>query len=90
MSSGIDLALELIAEIAGKKEAGKVQLLFEYFPKRTIYCNLKTSKALPPYDDTKDQTMSKYMKDIIRDEVQKARLIRKAFHGVVSFNGIAS
>ena len=48
VSSGIDLALELIAEIAGKEEAGRVQLLFEYFPKRTIYCNLETSKSLPP------------------------------------------
>ena len=33
VSSGIDLAFELIVEIAGKEEAGRVQLLFEYFPK---------------------------------------------------------
>ena len=32
ISSGIDLALELISELKGKEEAGKVQLLFEYFP----------------------------------------------------------
>jgi transcriptional regulator GlxA family with amidase domain len=69
VSSGIDLAFEFIAEIAGKEEAGKVQLLFEYFPQRTIYCNLETSKSLPPYD-TKDQTISKYMNDIIKNELR--------------------
>jgi transcriptional regulator GlxA family with amidase domain len=69
VSSGIDLAFELIAEIAGKEEAGRVQLLFEYFPKRTVYCNLETSKSLPPYYETKDQTMSKYMSDLIEDEL---------------------
>jgi transcriptional regulator GlxA family with amidase domain len=69
VSSGIDLAFELIAEIAGKEEAGRVQLLFEYFPKRTVYCNLETSKSLPPYYETKDQTMSKYMNDLIEDEL---------------------
>ena len=71
MSSGIDLAFEFIAEIAGKEEAGKVQLLFEYFPNRTIYCNLETPKSLPPYYNTKDQTISKYMSDIIKDEMRK-------------------
>jgi putative intracellular protease/amidase len=30
-----------------------------------------SSKSLPPYDDTKDQTLSKYMNDIIEDEVRK-------------------
>jgi transcriptional regulator GlxA family with amidase domain len=68
VSSGIDLALELIAEIAGKEEAGRVQLLFEYFPKRTIYCDLETSKSLPPYYDTKEPVPSKYIADIIREE----------------------
>lgn len=74
VSSGIDLAFELIAEIAGKEEAGKVQLLFEYFPKSTIYCTLDTSKSLPPYYDTKDQTISKYMSDIIKNEMRKRAL----------------
>src|SRR5207253_249262 len=32
VSSGIDLAFEVIADVAGKDTAGKVQLLFEYFP----------------------------------------------------------
>jgi transcriptional regulator GlxA family with amidase domain len=78
VSSGIDLAFELIAEVAGKEEAGKVQLLFEYFPKRTIYCNLETAKSLPPYYDTKDQTMSQYMSDIIRRNA-KTRVIREFY-----------
>jgi transcriptional regulator GlxA family with amidase domain len=69
VSSGIDLAFELIAEIAGKEEAGRVQLLFEYFPKRTIYCNLETAKSLPPYYDTKEPVPSKYIADIIREEM---------------------
>jgi transcriptional regulator GlxA family with amidase domain len=71
VSSGIDLAFELIAEIAGKDEAGRVQLLFEYFPKRTIYCNLETSKSLPPYYGTKEPVPSKYIADIIREETMK-------------------
>jgi transcriptional regulator GlxA family with amidase domain len=68
VSSGIDLAFELIAEIAGREEAGRVQLLFEYFPKRTIYCDLETSKSLPPYYETKEPIPSKYIADIIREE----------------------
>ena len=71
VSSGIDLAFELIAEIAGKEEAGRVQLLFEYFPKRTIYCNLETSKTLPPYYGIKEAVPSKYILDILRDETSK-------------------
>ena len=70
VSSGIDLAFELIAEIAGKEEAGKVQLLFEYFPKRTIYCTSETARSLPPYYETKEPTIAKYMNDIIKDEVR--------------------
>lgn len=49
ISSGIDLALELIAEIAGTETAGKVQLLFEYFPDGKCYTTLETMNALPPY-----------------------------------------
>jgi transcriptional regulator GlxA family with amidase domain len=71
VSSGIDLAFELIAEIAGKEEAGRVQLLFEYFPKQTLYCDLETSKSLPPYYDTKEPTPSKYIADMIRAETEK-------------------
>jgi transcriptional regulator GlxA family with amidase domain len=71
VSSGIDLAFELITEIAGKEAAGKVQLLFEYFPKRTIYCDLETWKSLPPYYDTKEPVPSKYIVDTIREETAK-------------------
>jgi transcriptional regulator GlxA family with amidase domain len=71
VSSGIDLAFELIAEIAGKEEAGRVQLLFEYFPKRTIYCNLETVKSLPPYYNTKEPVPSKYIADIISEVTAK-------------------
>ena len=71
VSSGIDLALELIAEIAGREEAGRVQLLFEYFPKQTIYCDLETSKSLPPYYDIKQPVPSKYIADIMREETAK-------------------
>lgn len=49
ISSGIDLALELIAELAGDDTAGKVQLLFEYFPEGKCYTTLETINALPPY-----------------------------------------
>jgi transcriptional regulator GlxA family with amidase domain len=73
VSSGIDLAFELIAAIAGKEEAGRVQLLFEYFPKRTIYCDLKTSRSLPPYYDTKQPVPSKYIADILREEAAGQR-----------------
>ena len=71
VSSGIDLAFELIAEIAGQEEAGRVQLIFEYFPKRTIYCNLQSSKSLPPYYDIEEPVPSKYILDILRDETAK-------------------
>ncbi len=74
VSSGIDLAFELIAEIAGKEEAGRVQLLFEYFPKGTIYCDLETSKSLPPYYDTKAPVPSKYIADIIAHEMAKKKV----------------
>lgn len=49
ITSGIDLALDFIAEIGGKETAGKVQLLLEYFPEQKIYCDLQTAEQLPPY-----------------------------------------
>lgn len=57
ISSGIDLALELIAEVAGKETAGKVQLLFEYFPSRTRYCTLEMASELPPYYGKEEKTL---------------------------------
>lgn len=73
VSSGIDLAFELIAAIAGKEEAGRVQMLFEYFPKRNIYCTLETAKSLPPYYDIKEPVPSKYIAEIIREETANRR-----------------
>lgn len=49
VTSGIDLALELIAEVAGKKTAGEVQLLCEYFPTDVGYATPETVHSLPPY-----------------------------------------
>jgi transcriptional regulator GlxA family with amidase domain len=71
VSSGIDLAFELIAEIAGREVAGRVQLLFEYFPTRTIYCGLDTWKSLPSYYDNQEPVPSKYIADIIREATQR-------------------
>lgn len=49
ISSGIDLAFELIADIAGNETAGQVQLLFEYFPDCIAYTTKDTPGTLPPY-----------------------------------------
>lgn len=57
VSSGIDLALELIAEIAGQETAGKVQLLFEYFPRDTVYSTPEMINDLPSYGHTQNATV---------------------------------
>lgn len=49
VSSGIDLALALIADVAGKKIAGKVQLLAEYFPPTKIFDISEKAEQLPAY-----------------------------------------
>jgi transcriptional regulator GlxA family with amidase domain len=49
ISSGIDLALDVIAETAGKETAGKVQLLFEYFPENNLYADKQSINHLPAY-----------------------------------------
>lgn len=49
ITSGIDLALAFIEEIAGREAAGQVQLLLEYFPEDKIYCSMDTIEELPPY-----------------------------------------
>ncbi|KTD25574.1 MULTISPECIES: DJ-1/PfpI family protein [Legionella] len=49
ISSGIDLAFEFIKEIAGEEMAGKVQLLFEYFPRQHTYCTPELLHSLPLY-----------------------------------------
>lgn len=49
VSSGIDLALALIADVAGKKIAGKVQMLAEYFPPAKIFGISEKAAQLPAY-----------------------------------------
>lgn len=53
VTSGIDLALELIAEVAGTETAGQVQLLCEYFPRDVVYCTEQTAQSLPAYPTAK-------------------------------------
>lgn len=68
VSSGIDLAFELIAEISGKEVAGQVQLLFEYFPNQTVYCTLNTAKSLPSYagkSKIEEPQLANYIKEYI-------------------------
>lgn len=71
ISSGIDLAFEFTAAIAGLEAAGKVQLLFEYFPEDTIYCSEKMVENLPDYavDKALVQKLPQYIQDYIK--VQK-------------------
>lgn len=69
ISSGIDLALELIAEIAGKEIAGQVQLLFEYFPSDLTYANKETAKLLPPYNKNPvPPDLPVYIENYIKDK----------------------
>lgn len=49
VSSGIDLALALIADFAGEQIAGKVQLMFEYFPSQQVYDSYPDLTDLPDY-----------------------------------------
>lgn len=66
ISSGIDLALELIAEIAGKEVAGEVQLLFEYFPRSTLFTTKESPDLLPPYyGNDSPPYLPKYIQEII-------------------------
>lgn len=66
VSSGIDLALEAIAEIAGKETAGKVQLLFEYFPERKLFAEMKDVNELPPYyTNTGEAHLAEYIKTLL-------------------------
>lgn len=49
VSSGIDLALEFIAAVAGEETAGRVQYNTEFFPMRKIYGSASKNKAAPGY-----------------------------------------
>lgn len=49
VSSGIDLALALIADTAGEETAGKIQLYIEYYPPRKRYGDAHQSQDAPQY-----------------------------------------
>ncbi len=49
VSSGIDMALELIAQEAGEKTAGNVQLYAEYYPTGTRYGSAHKEPQAPAY-----------------------------------------
>jgi transcriptional regulator GlxA family with amidase domain len=69
ISSGIDLAFELIAEVAGKEVAGEVQLLFEYFPRDKVFASLNSVDQLPPYyADQVKPDLPQYIKDYIQSK----------------------
>jgi transcriptional regulator GlxA family with amidase domain len=76
VSSGIDLALALIEAIAGKEAAGQVQLLFEYFPKNTLYCAENTLHTLPAYSVSADN-VNPYLPHYINEYIENCnRFIR--------------
>lgn len=49
VSSGIDLALALIAEVSGEKTAGQVQLYAEYYPSKIYYGDAHLDPRAPQY-----------------------------------------
>jgi transcriptional regulator GlxA family with amidase domain len=67
ISSGIDLAFEFINKIAGKDVAGKVQLLFEYFPKQHNYCTPELLHSLPVYygNEYNNNHLPKYINEYL-------------------------
>lgn len=69
ISSGIDLAFELIAEIAGRETAGEVQLLFEYFPRTTVFASMNTIDKLPPYYMKGKPYLPKYIRNYIQSKI---------------------
>lgn len=69
VSSGIDLALALIEALAGTVVAGKVQLLFEYFPPHSTYYSSERVPDLPPYTDNgeiADAALPAYIKRYLK------------------------
>jgi transcriptional regulator GlxA family with amidase domain len=68
ISSGIDLAFALIADLAGNEVAGEVQLAFEYFPDDKLYASRQSASKLPRYPTlTKDASI--YLPKYIEDEL---------------------
>lgn len=58
ISSGIDLALAFIAEVAGEETAGQVQFQMEYYPPHKRYGKLDQSADAPAYlkDEARNNT----------------------------------
>jgi transcriptional regulator GlxA family with amidase domain len=70
ISSGIDLMLAVINELAGKTIAGKVQLLFEYFPNHKAYCKPEDVDTLPAYLNEKanlEQALPNYIREYLKE-----------------------
>jgi transcriptional regulator GlxA family with amidase domain len=67
VTSGIDLALELINEVAGKDSMDKVRLLLEYFPTSAHNCQLDLANDLPNYGSNQISRtdLPKYITDSI-------------------------
>ena len=69
VTSGLDLCLAFIAEESGREEAGKVQLLLEYFPPSTNYAKEEQIQELPmiksPNGDIENgmQRLPRYLSD---------------------------
>jgi len=65
VTSGIDLALELIAEVSGKTAAGQVQLLCEYFPRDVLFATPDMINSLPTYSTASQAKpyLPQYIKD---------------------------
>ncbi|HAU0827576.1 TPA: DJ-1/PfpI family protein [Legionella pneumophila] len=74
ISSGIDLAFEFISTIAGNDVAGKVQLLFEYFPECKLYSQPAMVSELPSYYATKkdEAVLEMNLPDYIKEYFKKS------------------
>ncbi len=68
VTSGIDLAIEFIADIFGAEDAGKTQLLLEYFPQSPIYAKPSHVSGLPKYlqHESKFEELPHYLKDLLK------------------------
>lgn len=62
--SGIDLALAMISELCSSEIAGRVQLVFEYFPPTRAYTRDRDIYRIPPYspDDYGARRVPRYIK----------------------------
>lgn len=73
ISSGIDLAFALIEDLAGEEIAGKVQLIFEYFPKAITYAKSEMINELPLYNSYTGASYKPYLPEYIREYIEKSR-----------------